>query len=503
MDKNPPRLSQIILAIGFTVSCFALLLFLWLAFGGPIPLQAEGYRVKASFNEATQLANESDIRISGVSVGKVKTIDLSEDGRADAVLEIDATYAPIPSDTKAILRQKTLLGETYVELTPGTEEAAKIPEDGTIPTSQIANSVQLDEIFRTFDEPTRAAFQVWMQDQSEALAGRGLDLNSALGTLDPFAEEAARTLAQLDSQRLAVEQLVRDGGEVFEALSERKGELRGLIENTDAVFSTTADRDAQLQDVFRILPTFQDESRLSVERLEEFANLANPLITQLRPAARELSPVLIETGKLAPELERFFDGLRPSIQRAPKGFKALRDVLDTGLPPLLGRLPSFLNELNPSLEVLRQYRRETTAFLGNVAAATNGFNFTSELPGERATYLRTTTPLGPEALAAYPARLASNRDNPYFAPGALTGLGSGLEVFSTGSCTTGRTATIDPGDSGAFPGDLFDRIRLYALNDQLSTDDISKPDCTKQAPFASIGGPPKETTDFLKVRPQP
>ena len=81
------------------------------------------------------------------------------------------TYAPIPSDTRAILRQKTLLGETYVELTPGSEEAEPVPEGGGIPMAQVSDSVQLDEVFRTFDPRTQEAFRAWMQGQASALAG--------------------------------------------------------------------------------------------------------------------------------------------------------------------------------------------------------------------------------------------------------------------------------------------------------------------------------------------
>ena len=57
---------------GFALSCFGLLLFLWLAFGGPIPLQPKGYRFNIAFREAATLSQEADVRISGVSVGKVK-----------------------------------------------------------------------------------------------------------------------------------------------------------------------------------------------------------------------------------------------------------------------------------------------------------------------------------------------------------------------------------------------------------------------------------------------
>src|SRR5262249_4478880 len=123
MGQRAPTLGQIAVAVAFAFSCFGLLLFLWSTFGGPIPFKPEGYRIKVPFDEATQLAIGSDVRISNVSVGKVKSIDLANSGPnkdlAVATIQIDNQYAPIPQNTRAILRQKTLLGETYVELTQG------------------------------------------------------------------------------------------------------------------------------------------------------------------------------------------------------------------------------------------------------------------------------------------------------------------------------------------------------------------------------------------------
>ena len=120
MIKRAPSPAQLISMIVFAFSCFALILFLWVSFGGPVPLKPQGYRVNVTFNEAVQLATEADVRISGVPVGKVKKVE-PEGGRTDATLEIESRYAPLPDDVKAILRSKTLLGETYVELSPGTK----------------------------------------------------------------------------------------------------------------------------------------------------------------------------------------------------------------------------------------------------------------------------------------------------------------------------------------------------------------------------------------------
>jgi len=137
MQTRAPRRSQILIALAFALSCFGLILFLWVAFGGPIPLGPQSYRFEIPLSQANQLATESDVRISGVSVGKVKAIALGSDGLAHATVEMDARYAPIPTNTRAILRQKTLLGETYVELTPGSDSQPSLPEGGTLPVASV------------------------------------------------------------------------------------------------------------------------------------------------------------------------------------------------------------------------------------------------------------------------------------------------------------------------------------------------------------------------------
>ncbi len=79
MQKQAPSIGRILVAVGFTLSCFALLLFLWVTFGGPIPFKPESYRFTADFPEAITLQKEADVRIGGVSVGKVKDLSLAPD----------------------------------------------------------------------------------------------------------------------------------------------------------------------------------------------------------------------------------------------------------------------------------------------------------------------------------------------------------------------------------------------------------------------------------------
>src|SRR5215207_7602137 len=290
MQKQAPTLGRILVMAGFALSCFGLLLYLWTAFGGGFPLKPEGYRFQIRFGEATQLAQQADVRISGVPVGKVVKLQLGPGQTTDATIQLDDRYAPITRDARAILRSKTLLGETYVELTPGRKGGGLLPEGGTLPASQVSKTVELDEVFRSLDPRTIASFQTWMQSLAQGIGGRGQDLNAAFGTLAPFAEDTNELLELLNQQEPAVQQLVRNTGIVFDALSRRTGDLTGLIRNSNTVFGTVADRNVELQETFRALPTFERESSLALERAVRFARRANLIITKLRPVARQLSP---------------------------------------------------------------------------------------------------------------------------------------------------------------------------------------------------------------------
>ncbi len=437
--KSAPSLGRIAVMAGFALSCFALVLFLWLAFGGPVPLKPKGYRVSVSFIEASQLATEADVRISGVPVGKVRAIEPdAATGRSVVTIELDAEYSPLPSDARALLRQKTLLGETYVELTPGTEGAERLPEGGRLPEGSVSETVELDEILRTFDPATRAAFQEWMQAQAQAIGGHGRDLNDALGNLGPFAEDAAELVDVLNRQEPAVQRLIADTGVVFEALSERNGQLRELIENSNRVFATTASRDRELQEAFVALPTFERESRRTIERLARFARDTDPLVDQLRPAARELSPVLTDLSALAPDLKAFFRESNPLIDASEAGFPAAERVLED-LRPLLAQVDPALRQLNPVLEYLGFFRRDLTAFFANTVAATQASTVSRTGPLH---YLRSTNPFNPENLAVYPRRLPTNRPNPYTLPGHFDQLRSGLPAYETRHCGRGGFPTI-------------------------------------------------------------
>jgi phospholipid/cholesterol/gamma-HCH transport system substrate-binding protein len=423
MQKQAPSLRRILVMVTFTLSCFGLLLYLWLSFGGSIPLKPQGYRFKVAFPEATQLGVEADVRIAGVSVGKVraKTTDPAHRNRTVATIEMQSRYAPVARDTRAILRQKSLLGETYVELTPGhPKTAGTVPEGGFLADGQVADTVQLDEILDSLDPQTRASFRGWQQELSRAVDGRGRDLNDALGNLPEFAQDGNDLLGLLDAQSESVRGLVRGTGEVFGALTQDEAQLRNLIVNAGQTFDATARQQDALAESLRIFPTFLDESRLTFQRLESFSKDTDPLVQELRPAARDLTPTLRDLRAMAPDLRTALTNLDPLISASKTGMPALRDTLSNA-KPLVGELQPFLEQLNPILQWLEYNQLTTADFISN-GAATLADTTDTVTNQEMGHYLRQFGPIGPESIALYPTRPAASRGNAYLRPDALTGV---------------------------------------------------------------------------------
>ena len=202
-----------------------------------------------------------------------------------------------------------------------------------------------------------------MQEAAVAIGGQGASLSAAIGEFDPTFTEFDRLFRVLDTQRLAVRQLFSNGAVALEALRGRQGELASLIRNSNTVFQTTAQRDTDIEELFRAFPTFLDQSKLTLARLRSFSLDADPVVRQLIPAVEQLSPTLVAFGRLAPQAKGFFEGLSPVIALAPTGFPAFRRLLRYDFPPLLRALDPFLRNLNPILTGLGLYKSEITGVM--------------------------------------------------------------------------------------------------------------------------------------------
>jgi phospholipid/cholesterol/gamma-HCH transport system substrate-binding protein len=471
MQKEGPSVGRILAMVIFALSCFGLLTFLWISFGGSVPLKPKQYELTVNFPEATTLAEAADVRIAGVTVGKVRSKRLDKGAnRTKVVLRIEPKFAPIPRDTKAILRQKTLLGETFVELSPGNTSSQPLADGGTLANSQVEPTVELDEILRIFDPATKLAFQGWVQESAKTVTGTApQDLNSALGNLAGFAEDGASVLQVLDTQSTVVRRLIKNTGVVFGALNERKGQLRDLIVNSDRTFSALQSEQNALADTFRIFPTFLDESKFTLARLENFANETRPLVNELKPVADDLGPTIRDLGALAPDLETFFSRLPPVIKSSKTDLPAAAAFL-RGARPVFKGLHAFLPQLNPILSYWNYDQDRIAHFLSTGGSAFH-YNVAPQVGGIPGYSLAQFAINGAESVRLRTQRPSNERGNAYLAPNNYN-RAPNFGIEETFDCKPSGGEVKNPSDDGTTqippcfvqPRSLYDNNFFPTLN---------------------------------------
>jgi ABC-type transporter Mla subunit MlaD len=444
MGARAPRTSAILAALGFTLVCFLLIVFVWRSFGGIVPLEAQGYRFHVLFSsEASQLSPGADVRIAGVNIGEVSRVGADFD-TVDAEVELQPEFAPLPSDSKAIVRTKTLLGEGFIELTPGTPDAPKLADGATLPAGQVERAEQIDRVVGTFDEPTRAAFKTFLGGLAKSIHGRGEDLNNALGNIGPTTENIGDLVGIMDDERTALQSLIRDTATTFDAIGGQEGALRDLIDSGEQVFSATADRNQEVTRTVNAFPGLLRELRATLAEGRATSDEAAPTLHALRPVAPAIRPAFERANKLAPELEKAFTEVLPVVNAAQGGIPAgTRMVQAVG--PMVDALYPAGRELVPVLDFVQLYRRELVASFANAASTTQGS--TKRPHGPPLHYVRGIPMLTPEQIYGHATRLWSNRYNPYIRPGGLTDLAEGNGYRSL-SCAH----TQDKGRSFAFNG---------------------------------------------------
>ena len=335
-----------------------------------MPLKPKGYQVKVAFPEATQLGEQADVRVAGVSVGKLtkKDIDPKQPNRTIATLTIDRKFAPIAKDSKAILRQKTLLGETYVELTPGhARRPARCPTTASWPPhgSPRRSSSTRSSRPSTRRRGARSAPGSRRWRPRSPAAARTSTTPSATCPRSPQDGTDLLTRArQPVAGGLAA--LVRNTGAVFNAISQNEGQLHNLVTGAGKTFDATASRQEALAQTIKIFPTFLDESKATFARLEKFSKDTDPLIQDLRPVARDLKPTLRDVKALSPDLRNLFVKMDPLITASKTGLPALTDTLKAA-GPTLGQLQPFLEQLNPVLQWLEYSQLNVADFISNGA----------------------------------------------------------------------------------------------------------------------------------------
>ncbi|HSO99190.1 MAG TPA: MCE family protein [Solirubrobacteraceae bacterium] len=440
MVTQAPKRSAVFAALAFALSCVGLIIFVWTQFGGTVPFGPQGYRVNALFRESGLLVPNADVRIAGVTIGKVQSVQ-ARGLNSLVTMEIEPQYAPIPVDTQAILRQKTLLGEAYVSLSTGTGSGPKFADGGTIPTAHVQATQALDQVLGSFDKPTQQNFQALLNGTAVALAGRGQTLNDAIGNLDPTVTGLAAMVGVLNNQRGDVQRLINGSATVLSALGSRSSDLQSLVTAGDAVLATTAGRNTALTATVNALPPFLAQLRTTLGTLNTTLGIARPTLAALRPVAPLLTPTLREVVTLSGPATRLLHEAPRLLADAGLALPAITRFTNA-FHPAIDQIVPAAREVVPIINLMSDYRQELVAAMSNLGAdleATAPANTTSG----KAHYLRAISSLGRESIFGQAVREPTTRSNPYFSPGELANMGRGL--YAATCANTGNSSQVPIG----------------------------------------------------------
>ena len=139
---------------------------------------------KVAFPEATQLGLEADVRVAGVSVGKVrkKTLDHAHRNRTLATIEIDRKFAPLRQGRARDPAPEDAARRDLRRADARARARRDDPRGRRLADARVAKTVELDEIFQALDpQDARGVPGLAAGARARASTGRGRDLNDALG----------------------------------------------------------------------------------------------------------------------------------------------------------------------------------------------------------------------------------------------------------------------------------------------------------------------------------
>jgi phospholipid/cholesterol/gamma-HCH transport system substrate-binding protein len=380
-SKNPVMKSAVLLAL----LAGALLIFVYYyeTAGGRLPFASHLYTVTAKVQDHQGLLKHADVRAAGVKVGTVSNISntaTSQGVIAEVQMQLDPGYAPIYRDATVLVRQKTLVGENYIDLARGLPKYGQVPDGGTLPLTHDLESVPLDKILNSLTPPVRREVQIDLRSLGDGLHNEGEHLNEFLGQLEPTVQNGGTILQLLNAQKQQVADVVQQTGTVMEALANRTQELRSLVTGGMQTAVAVAARDSALESSLADLPATLAQAQTSVAKLSSFSGLATPVISNLRVAVTNLEPVIHQLKPTAASARTLFNDLPPFLRVANPLLTNL-STFSTAAAPAVPSLEAFLRQTNPALDYLKPFSADVGSMLENFGSSLMRENGTGDYMG--------------------------------------------------------------------------------------------------------------------------
>ncbi|GAA4908220.1 phospholipid/cholesterol/gamma-HCH transport system substrate-binding protein [Stackebrandtia albiflava] len=273
-------------------------------------LLAGGHSYTAQLRDAAGLTPGTEVRVAGVKVGKVTTVELAGLGTREPHVAVDFRIEAdvlMGDETRASVRLKTLLGQRYLSIEPagsGSLDGDVIPLSRTATPLDVVDAV--NNLAGTFDEIDTDQLAEAMRTLSETFADTGDEFGDSLEGLSALSQ----TLASRDEE---LGDLLASARTVTDVLAERDDEFARLVADGNLLLGEVSDRKDAIRE---LLST-------TVWLSEELQGLVDDQDDRLGPALDRLSEVVTLLQDNQENLEHTLTTMGPFI-------KAFSNVLGNG-----------------------------------------------------------------------------------------------------------------------------------------------------------------------------
>jgi virulence factor Mce-like protein len=298
------------------------------------------YNLHARVPNADALVPGNEVRIGGVRVGTVREVVPVQTGdgqvAAELTLKLDKNVEPLPVNSTITIRPKSALGLKFLQITPGDSSKGFKAGERIPVSSSTPEPVDIDQFFDMFDEPTRKAIQQNLAGFGNALAGRGPQINEALG---------------------AIRRAVESGQPALRKLAEPSTDFGGFWEALSALSATVAPVAETQANLFVALDsTFLAFARVSRPYIQETIEKSPPTLDEVNADLPAIRPFLRDSA-------RFFTALQPGVKALAKTSPVIAESLHAGIP-VLNASPVLNNQLQPTAEALVDFQESPGVFNG-------------------------------------------------------------------------------------------------------------------------------------------
>ncbi len=161
-----------------------------------------GYVVKVELADSGGIFVNGEVSYRGVTVGRIMSLTLTPTG-VEAAMDMDSSAPPIPADSRAVVADRSAVGEQYIDLEPPDDSGPMLADGSVIPQSRtsipIAPQTLLTDLDRLASSVPTGSLRTVVDELGTAFQGAGPDLGTLLDSADSLTRTAGEHLPQTTS----------------------------------------------------------------------------------------------------------------------------------------------------------------------------------------------------------------------------------------------------------------------------------------------------------------